>query len=47
VFASYDELDDSMININSSGVRNTSGTIDYNDSAQSFVIVLNFLGDIT
>jgi hypothetical protein len=42
VFASYDELDDSMININSSGVRNTSGTIDYNDSAQSVVIGLNF-----
>jgi len=35
IFASYDELDDSMIGINSSAVRGTSGTIDYNDDAVS------------
>ncbi|MGY5141421.1 MAG: hypothetical protein ACW9WZ_00030 [Nitrosopumilus sp.] len=42
IFASYDELDDSMIGISSSALRGTSGTIDYNDDAQSIVVALNF-----
>jgi hypothetical protein len=42
IFASYDELDDSMIGINSSAVRGTSGTIDYNDDAVSVVVGLSF-----
>jgi hypothetical protein len=42
VFASYDELDDSMIGINSSAVRGTSGKITYNGDSQSVVVGLSF-----
>ena len=42
VFSSYDELDDSMIGINSSAVRGTSGKITYNDDSQSVVVGLSF-----
>jgi hypothetical protein len=42
IFASYDELDDSALETNSSGVRGTSGKITYNADSQSVVTGLSF-----
>jgi hypothetical protein len=42
VFVNTDDDDDSSLNVNTSGLRGTTATIDYADSAQSFVIAHDF-----
>jgi hypothetical protein len=42
IFYNTDDDDDSNLDVNTSGLRGTSATIDYNDSAQSFVIANDF-----
>jgi hypothetical protein len=42
IFVNTDDDDDSNLDVNSSGNRGTTALIDYNDSAQSFVIANDF-----
>ena len=42
VFVNTDDDDDSNLDVNSSALRGTTATIDYNDSAQSFVVANDF-----
>jgi hypothetical protein len=42
VFYNTDDDDDSNLDVNASALRGTTATIDYNDSAQSFVVANDF-----
>ena len=45
VFYNTDDNDDSNLNVSTTAKRGTTGTIDYNDSAVSFVVANDF-GDL-
>jgi len=42
IFYNTDDDDDSNLNVSSDALRGTTATIDYNDSAQSFVVAYDF-----
>ena len=41
-FSNVDDNDDANLDVNTSALRGTTATFDYNDSAQSFIVANDF-----